>query len=70
VAESLAGRQGYGESIGLITAGFYSVQTGRTLGVGAGPAELRQLRTTGLRPGEQLGVVQVRYVDERDLRGR
>jgi hypothetical protein len=69
VAESLAGRQGFGDSIGLITAGFYSAG-GRSVGVGAGPAELRQQRTTGFLPGAQLGVVQIRYVDERDLKDR
>ncbi len=69
VAQSVAGRQNFGESIGLITAAFYA-ERGRGLGVGEGPAEARPLRTAGFQPGRLLGVVQIRYADERDLENR
>lgn len=66
VAESVAGRQKYGEAIGLITVGLYG-ERGRALGVGEGPEERRDLGTSDFPIGRLLGVVQIRYVDERDL---
>ena len=66
VARSVAGRQNFGDSIGLITAAFYA-RRGRGLGVGEGPEEARRVRMVDFAPGRLLGVVQIRYVDERDL---
>jgi hypothetical protein len=66
VARSVAGRQRFGESVGLITAAFYA-EFGRSLGVGEGPEEQRRLRTTAFVPGRLLGVVHLRYVDAREL---
>ncbi len=66
MADSAAGRQGFGDSIGLITAAFYA-ERGRMLGVGEGPEEQRSLRTADFQPGRLLGVIHVRYVDEREL---
>jgi len=68
-AKSVAGRQSFGESIGLITAAFYSDADGdRTLGVGELPEERRQLETVNFRAGRLLGVVQIRYADEGELK--
>jgi hypothetical protein len=66
IAHSVAGRQQFGESIGLITLAFYR-EYGRALAVGEGREEQRQLRTVDFKPGRLLAVVQIRYVDERDL---
>jgi hypothetical protein len=66
VGESVAARQHYSESLGLITAAFYA-ERGRRMGVGEGPEEQRQLRTVAFQPGRLLGVVHIRYVDEKDL---
>ncbi len=62
-------RKEFGDSIGLITAAFYSEKTGRgPLEVDRmTPAQKRQLETTGFVLGEQRGVVHIRYVDEQDL---
>jgi len=65
-AQSVAGRQGFGESIGLITAAFY-YEYGRALGVGEGPEEKRPLVMKDFRAGRLAGAVQLRYVDERAL---
>jgi hypothetical protein len=67
LAASVAGRQKFGESIGVITAAFYA-EYGRSLGVGEGRTEQRQLRTVDFKPGRLLGVVHIRYADEKELR--
>jgi hypothetical protein len=67
-SRSVAGRQGYGEAIGAITAAFYGESSGRPLGVGEGPSELRFLERSNFKAGRLLGVVNVRYVDERELK--
>ena len=66
LSQSVAARQGYGESIGLITAAFYWPR-GRTLGVGEGPEEQRELRTVEFEPGRLMGVLNIRYGDESSL---
>ncbi len=66
IANSVAVRQGYGDSIGLITAAFYA-EFGRGLGVGAGAEEERKLNTVDFKVGRLLAVVQIRYVDETEL---
>jgi hypothetical protein len=66
VSKSVAGRQNFGESIGLITAALYA-EHGRALGVGEGPEEERKLETVDFRVGRLLGVVNIRYVDENEL---
>jgi hypothetical protein len=63
IADSVAGRQNFGDSIGLITAAFYA-EFGRSLGVGEGPAEERKLNTVDFKVGRLLAVVQIRYVEE------
>ena len=66
--KSVAGRQNFGDSIGTITAAFYAA-AGRSLGVGEGPTERRTFRTDdGFVPGRLLGIVNIRYVDEKSLR--
>ncbi len=66
LADSVAGRHSFTDSIGLITAAFYA-QRGRMLGVGEGPEEQRNLKCVDFQPGRLLGVINIRYVDERDL---
>jgi hypothetical protein len=66
VAKSVAMRQNFGDSIGLITAAFYA-ERGRAVGVGEGPEEQRDLQVLDFHPGRLLAVVNIRYVDERDL---
>lgn len=66
ISRSVAARQNFRDSIGLMTAAFYG-EYGRAVGVGEGPEEQRQLQTVNFRPGRLLGVVQIRYVDEREL---
>ncbi|HEX3314259.1 MAG TPA: caspase family protein, partial [Gemmataceae bacterium] len=66
--KSVAGRQNFGDSIGTITAAFYG-PAGRALGVGEGPSERRTFRTDAeFVPGRLLGIVNIRYVDEKSLR--
>jgi hypothetical protein len=67
-SKSVAARQGFTDSIGLITAAFYAEKTGRdALGVGEGPGEKRNLQTVEFKPGQLLSVIQLRYVDEKEL---
>jgi hypothetical protein len=66
IADSVAGRQRFSDAIGLITAAFYQ-EAGRDVAVGEGLAEQRQINVVDFRPGRLIGVVSVRYVDERDL---
>ncbi len=66
VSESVAARQHYGDSIGLITAAFYW-ERGRAVGMGEGPEEERNLRTANFHAGRLMGTIKIRYVDERDL---
>lgn len=66
LAESVAARQRFTDSIGLITAAFYA-ERGRALGVGEGPEEKRDLKTVNFQAGRLLGVVQIRYVEQKDL---
>ncbi|MBI1902422.1 MAG: caspase family protein [Planctomycetia bacterium] len=65
--QSVAARQNFSDSIGLITVAFYA-ERGRRLGVGEGPEEHRQLRTENFQAGRLLGVVQIRYVDEAEFK--
>ena len=70
-AESVAARQSYGESIGLITAGFFA-EAGRSdvparLGVGEGPEHQEDLTTVKFRRGNLIGVLNIRYVHEDEL---
>ncbi|HTU90627.1 MAG TPA: caspase family protein [Gemmataceae bacterium] len=70
LAKSVAGRQNFGESIGLITVAIYKEDTdsrSASLGVGEGVVEMRKLKTVKFVAGQLLGVVNVRYVDEREL---
>lgn len=67
VSQSVAGRMNFGESIGVITAAFYR-EYGRSVAVGEGPEEERTLGTIDFKPGRLIGVVQLRYVDERELK--
>lgn len=66
IAQSVAGRHNFNDSIGLITAAFYA-EKGRALGVGEGPEEQRNLKCAGFQPGRLLGVINIRYVDQREL---
>ena len=66
IAESVAARARFTDSIGLITAAFYA-ERGRALGVGEGPEEVRDLKTVDFKPGRLLGVVQIRYVEQQEL---
>jgi hypothetical protein len=61
-------RKEFGDSIGLITAAFYSERTGRAVIVDRlTPAQKRQQLTTEFLPDKQLAVVHLRYVDEQEL---
>ncbi|MBI1313840.1 hypothetical protein GC176_21315 [bacterium] len=65
-AESLAGRQGFTDQIGLITVAFYAPAGGTrgSLGTAAGQERDREILTReGPKPGNLLGVVHIRYVD-------
>ncbi len=66
VADSVAMRQNFGDSIGMITAAFYA-ERGRALGSGEGPEEARELKCENFNAGRLLGVINIRYVDEREL---
>ncbi len=69
-AESLAGRQGFTEQIGLITVAFYTPGGGArsTLGTAAGN-DIKQDLTErqGPKAGNLIGVVHLRYVDAEAL---
>lgn len=65
-AESVAGRQRFGEKIGTISAVFFT-EAGRAVGTGEGRSELRPVRTVDFKPDRMAGVVQLRYVDEKEL---
>jgi hypothetical protein len=70
VAKSVAGRQNFGESIGLLTAAIYKEDANSRsvgLGVGEGVVEMHKLDTVNFNAGQLLGVVNIRYVDEREL---
>ncbi|TWT94699.1 caspase family protein [Stieleria varia] len=64
-AESLANQRGYSDQIGLITVAFYAPKAdSRALGTAAGQTLDRNIRTyKGIKPGNLLGVVHIRYVD-------
>jgi len=64
-AQSLAARQQYTEQLGLITAAFYApMSQDRSVGTGAGEQKFEALTEHGgLRPGNLLAVVHLRYVD-------
>jgi hypothetical protein len=64
----VAGRQTFGDAPGVITAAFFAEQ-GRDLLIGRlDRDEQRDLRTVDFKAGKLLGVVHIRYVDEKDLR--
>ncbi len=69
-AESLAGRQGFTEQVGLITAAFYAPGSGSrgSLGTAAG-SDVKQDLTERNAPkaGKLIGVVHLRYVDAEAL---
>jgi len=69
-ADSLAGRQGFTEQIGLITVAFYAPGSGArgTLGTAAGD-DIKQDLTErqGPKTGNLIGVVHLRYVDAEAL---
>jgi hypothetical protein len=63
--QSLAGRRKFTEQLGLITAAFYAEGSGtRSVGTRAGRDEQVELHErSGLKVGNLLGVVHIRYVD-------
>ncbi len=65
VENSLAGRQGFTEGIGLITAAFYKPDgPGRSIGVIAGREIIEDLTPRkGINPGNLIGVYNLRYVE-------
>ena len=65
-SNAVAGRLGFGDSLGVITSAFYA-PSGRAVGVEAGPEEYRKLEMKTFRSGKLLGVVNVRYMDAREL---
>jgi hypothetical protein len=67
-ADSVAGRQGFTDSLGLITVAFYAEVPpgGRDLGIGQGhKEEKRELRMTEFKLGRLLCAVNIRYVEDR-----
>lgn len=70
-ADSLAGRQGFIDQIGLITVAFYSPAGGRRVAFGTGAGEELDreiLERKGPKTGNLIGVVHIRYVDADTLR--
>jgi hypothetical protein len=65
VERSLAGRQGFTEGIGLITAAFYKPNgTARSIGVVDGREIVADLTPRkGVNPGNLIGVYNLRYVE-------
>jgi hypothetical protein len=68
VSKSVAGRENFTESLGLITLAFYAERGRAVFGVGEGPEEQRQLQTVDFKPGRLLGVVQIRYMEESEYK--
>ncbi len=68
--QSLAARKQFTDQIGLITAAFYTPTSGaRSIGTAAGEDQNADLgERNGLRPGNLLGVIHIRYVDPSALR--
>lgn len=67
--QSLAARQKFTDQIGIITAAFYAPPAG-TRGVGTGLGQERGeeiLESRGLKPGNLLSVVHIRYVEAEAL---
>jgi hypothetical protein len=65
VGESVAARNNFTQGIGLITAAFFD-EGGRTIAVGEANEKVRtELKETPFRFGKCLGIVQVRYVEEK-----
>ena len=67
VNQSVAGRQQFTSSIGLITVGFYKEATGRDIAVGEAQVDPVHLKTKKFKRSRLLGVTQIRYVDAREL---
>lgn len=65
-SNALASRRGFGDALGVITAAFYG-PSGRAVGVAAGPEEYRELEMKTFRPGDLLGVINLRYMDASEL---
>lgn len=67
VGNSVAGRKGFTDGIGLITMAVYE-EGDRSVAVGEGVAFEKVVREVPFRFGRCLAVVQVRYVDEADTK--
>ena len=66
----VAGREKFGDAPGIITAAFYA-EAGRGVELGKlDRDEVRHLQVEDFKVGRLLGVVQIRYVDEKDLKKR
>jgi hypothetical protein len=61
VSKSVAGRQNFSESLGLITATIFRDDAGRGLAVGEAQVEPRTLKPVDFRRGRVLGSIQIRY---------
>ena len=73
VANSLAGRQGFSDSLGVISAAFFrSADGGRRFGPGTGelPVENTAIKVVPFSRGSLLGSVHVQYVAEGDIINR
>ena len=68
-ANSLAGRQGFTDQIGLITVALYSAKpSARSVGTAAGQEREENLKErAGIAAGNLMGVVHLRYVDAKSL---
>ncbi len=68
-SDSLAGRQGFTEQVGMITVAFYEPASGtRDLGTAAGEElELAIGQRQGPRPGNLIGVAHIRYLEAEAL---
>ena len=68
-ANSLAGRQGFTDQVGLITVAFYTAKpSARSLGTAAGQIREENLKErAGIAAGNLMGVVHLRYVDAKSL---
>jgi hypothetical protein len=69
LAQSVAGRQQFGDALGTITAAFVEDRATRGLGTGEGEENLVHRKQVEILPGRLLGAVTIKYVDEDALRG-
>lgn len=66
--DSVAGRLGFEDQIGTITATVYAESGKGRLGIGTGSTEKRHFGTTAFNQGRLVGVINLRFTDEKELK--